>query len=215
VKSGDAAVPADEAAPALQDRETVSAFAEQLSNYARKKNPTLLQRIESVIMKANEPLSHSAIVKQCSNDGFKDETKLRRAIKNALDSGALLRSNLSKGKSWIVGYPEPAPEEPVKVSIEDHSPGTGEPVEAGDEVKINYELFLAADPTKLVEKGKKFVFNQGEGHVIKGMDDGVLGLRFGVVRRVTVPWSLGYGRRGSSPDIPPCADLIFVVVRQK
>jgi FKBP-type peptidyl-prolyl cis-trans isomerase len=199
-----------------QKSDSEPAFADQLSKYARKKNPTLLQRIEAIIMKANEPLSHLAIVKECSLEGFEDEAKVRKAIKKALDSGALLRSNISKAKCWLAGgFPEPAPKEAIGVSIQDDFPGTGEGVQAGDEVSINYELFLAADETKLVEKGKKFAFTQGEGHVIKGMDAGVLGLRFGVVRRVTVPWQLGYGRRGSAPDIPPCADLLFVIIRQK
>ncbi len=57
--------------------------------------------------------------------------------------------------------------------------------------------------------GTNFAFQVGEGEVIKGLDAGVLGMRVGGRRTVTIPSSLGYGKRGSKPDIPPNAVLIF------
>jgi len=60
-----------------------------------------------------------------------------------------------------------------------------------------------------VETGKAFTFRQAAGDVIKGMDAGVLGLCLGGTRTVLIPWQLGYGKRGSGPSIPPCADLVF------
>ena len=47
--------------------------------------------------------------------------------------------------------------------------------------------------------------------MIKGMDAGVKGMKLGGKRVIRVPWSLGYGKRGSKPDIPPEADLVFTI----
>ena len=49
----------------------------------------------------------------------------------------------------------------------------------------------------------------GAGEVIKGWDVGVMGMRPGEQRRLTIPSKLGYGKRGSAPDIPPDATLVF------
>jgi FKBP-type peptidyl-prolyl cis-trans isomerase len=96
------------------------------------------------------------------------------------------------------------------VQVELVAEGGGAPVEPGDTVAINYELFLA-DTDQRVEGGKRFTFQVGAGDVIKGMDAGLVGLKLGGKRTVKVPWELGYGRRGSPPGIPPCADLVFKI----
>ena len=47
--------------------------------------------------------------------------------------------------------------------------------------------------------------------MIKGWDKGVKGMKVGEKRRLVVPPKLGYGKKGSPPDIPGSATLIFVV----
>lgn len=54
-------------------------------------------------------------------------------------------------------------------------------------------------------------FVQGVKQVIDGWDVGFDGMRVGGVRRLFVPWRLGYGARGNPPVIPPRADLVFDV----
>lgn len=53
------------------------------------------------------------------------------------------------------------------------------------------------------------------GEVIKGWDVGIKGMRVGGKRKITCPSKFGYGKRGSPPDIPPHATLIFDVTLLK
>jgi len=59
--------------------------------------------------------------------------------------------------------------------------------------------------------GKPFKFKLGAGQVIKGWDVGVLGMKVGGKRRLTVPAPMAYGAQGAPPDIPANSDLIFDV----
>jgi len=62
-----------------------------------------------------------------------------------------------------------------------------------------------------VDRGQKFKFQIGVGQVIRGWDEGVMGMKVGEKRRLYIPATLGYGARGAGAAIPPNADLIFDV----
>ncbi|MBY0110032.1 MAG: FKBP-type peptidyl-prolyl cis-trans isomerase [Candidatus Babeliaceae bacterium] len=62
-----------------------------------------------------------------------------------------------------------------------------------------------------IKRGQKFQFKIGVGQVIKGWDEGVMGMKIGEKRRLYIPASLGYGARGAGSAIPPHADLVFDV----
>ena len=90
--------------------------------------------------------------------------------------------------------------------------GTGNPAKAGDKVSVLYEGTLA-DGTKYDpshDRNKPLVFRIGERGVIKGMSEGVTGMRVGEMRRIVVPPSLAFGER-SNATIPPHATLVFEV----
>jgi FKBP-type peptidyl-prolyl cis-trans isomerase len=62
-----------------------------------------------------------------------------------------------------------------------------------------------------VDRKEPFIFVLGAGHVIKGWDEGVAGMKIGGKRKLVIPPELGYGQRGAGSVIPPGAVLHFVV----
>jgi len=102
----------------------------------------------------------------------------------------------------------------------DHKTGTGDLAESGKHVTVHYTgwLFDAAAPDNKGRKfdssrdrGEPFAFPLGAGHVIKGWDQGVAGMRVGGQRTLVIPPEMGYGARGAGNVIPPNATLVFDV----
>tara|TARA_B100000927_G_scaffold288847_1_gene284283 strand:+ start:657 stop:1025 length:369 start_codon:yes stop_codon:yes gene_type:complete len=97
--------------------------------------------------------------------------------------------------------------------IEDIKIGDGQEVEKFNIVTVNY--------TGLLENGTKFDsslnpgrspfrFTVGAGQVIKGWDEGLMGMKVGGKRKLTIPPELGYGSRDNGP-IPANSTLIFEI----
>jgi len=61
------------------------------------------------------------------------------------------------------------------------------------------------------DRGNTFKFGLGKGQVIAGWDQGVAGMKVGGRRRITIPPTLGYGKRGAGGVIGPDETLVFVV----
>lgn len=104
------------------------------------------------------------------------------------------------------------------LQYEDLTVGSGEEAKAGDYVTVHYTGWLQQpdgsagakfDSSK--DRNDPFAFPLGAGHVIKGWDQGVQGMRVGGVRKLIIPPALGYGARGAGGVIPPNATLIFEV----
>lgn len=176
---------------------------------------TALDKAVAAILALGKPSSAQAVTKYVeANYGYSNAPALKRAMK-AAEGKALLKV---KASYWVASKELPAASEGPCVSTELVRAGSdaAPPVGAGDTVAIDYELRLAAVPARVVERGKGFRFEVGAGDVIKGMDQGVLGMRLGERRKVSVPWKLGYGKRGAKPDIPGEADLVFdITLRQQ
>jgi FKBP-type peptidyl-prolyl cis-trans isomerase len=91
--------------------------------------------------------------------------------------------------------------------------GTGRLAELGDTASVHYTGWLA-DGKKFdssVDRKEPFSFRLGAGQVIKGWDEGVMGMKIGGKRKLTIPPQLGYGARGAGGVIPPNATLTFDV----
>ena len=98
--------------------------------------------------------------------------------------------------------------------------GEGAEAKTGQTVSVHYTGWLykpeAANKqgTKFDssrDRGTPFDFPLGAGRVIKGWDQGVVGMKVGGQRTLIIPASMGYGARGAGGSIPPNAALIFDV----
>ena len=100
------------------------------------------------------------------------------------------------------------------LKIETLKVGTGAPAKRDDLVEMRYTGWLK-DGTKFDSsddhEGKPFFFRLGQGKVIKGWDEGVVGMKVGGKRTLTIPSELGYGKQGAGEKIPPDSELVFDV----
>ena len=99
------------------------------------------------------------------------------------------------------------------LKIEVLQDGTGEEAKNGDNVSVHYVGTLE-DGTKFdssIDRGEPFSFDLGASRVIKGWDLGILGMKIGEKRKLTIPSDLAYGNDGIPNVIPPKATLIFEV----
>ena len=100
-----------------------------------------------------------------------------------------------------------------ELKIVDTVAGEGEAVKAGDQVRVHYNGRLT-DGTIFDEsysRGEPIEFPLGAGMVIQGWDQGLVGLKAGGKRKLTIPYNLAYGAQGYPGVIPPYATLIFDV----
>jgi peptidylprolyl isomerase len=101
-----------------------------------------------------------------------------------------------------------------QLELEDLTVGDGDEAVAGRIVEVHYvgvswkthQQFDAS-----WDRGDTFKFRLGKGEVIAGWDQGVVGMKTGGRRRITIPPMLGYGKRGAGRVIGPDETLVFVV----
>jgi FKBP-type peptidyl-prolyl cis-trans isomerase len=113
------------------------------------------------------------------------------------------------------------PASPVNsLEILDLKAGEGASIASGQRAVVQYTgwLYEASAPDKKGKEfdssrrsGEPFRFALGAGQVIKGWDQGVVGMKIGGRRRLTIPADLAYGENGAGGAIPPGATLVFEV----
>lgn len=99
-----------------------------------------------------------------------------------------------------------------ELQIDDITVGKGSAVEDGDTVSVHYTGWLE-DGTKFdssVDRDQPFETKIGAGYVIAGWDIGIVGMKTGGKRKLTIPYQLGYGKYGTQ-GIPGFATLIFEI----
>lgn len=91
--------------------------------------------------------------------------------------------------------------------------GTGDTAKSGDQITVNY-IGTLQDGTKFdssIDRGQPFTFTLGLNSVIRGWELGVVGMKAGEKRKLTIPPQLAYGEQGAGGVIPPNATLIFEI----
>jgi len=97
--------------------------------------------------------------------------------------------------------------------IEDIKIGDGAEVKKGDTVLVHYTGYLTNGSTfdSSKKRNQPFSFQVGQGYVIKGWDLGVVGMKVGGERKLTISPELGYGNREIAGIIPANSTLIFEI----
>jgi FKBP-type peptidyl-prolyl cis-trans isomerase len=92
--------------------------------------------------------------------------------------------------------------------------GNGIVAKSGSQVTCHYTGMLEDGTVfdRSMDRNEPFKFNLGAGQVIKGWDEGLVGMKVGGKRKLVIPSELGYGARGAAAGkIPPNATLIFEI----
>ncbi|MGA7119605.1 MAG: FKBP-type peptidyl-prolyl cis-trans isomerase [Polyangiaceae bacterium] len=132
----------------------------------------------------------------------------------SLVSGACSKAPDEPTSDYKPAQAPPLPPGPTKLEIEDSVVGTGRQARSGDTVHVQYTGTLTNGrkfDSSYDHGSEPFKFSIGKGEVIKGWDEGVVGMKVGGKRRLRIPSDLGYGDKGSPPNIPPGAGLVFEV----
>ena len=103
---------------------------------------------------------------------------------------------------------------PFELGIEDLVGGDGAEAANGSKVSVHYvgvAFSTGEEFDASWNRGQPFRFQLGKGNVIPGWDAGVLGMRVGGRRKLTIPSAMAYGARGAGGVIKPHEPLVFVV----
>jgi FKBP-type peptidyl-prolyl cis-trans isomerase len=89
--------------------------------------------------------------------------------------------------------------------------GQGDEAQSGKIVEVHYVGWLE-DGTRFDssrDRDRPFIFRLGAGDAIKGWDEGLVGMKVGGKRKLTIPADLGFGKQGVGSVVPPNAVLYY------
>jgi len=108
---------------------------------------------------------------------------------------------------------------PKQLKVEDLVVGTGPAAKAGDKLSVQYVGVLYNNNKQFDaswDRGKQpLSVTLGAGQVIPGWDTGLVGMKVGGRRKLTIPPDQAYGAQGQPPSIPPNSTLVFEVDLKK
>jgi peptidylprolyl isomerase len=110
--------------------------------------------------------------------------------------------------------PKPSGSPPRRLEKQDIVKGKGPAAKPGDTVTVQYVgvTFSTGDEFDASwDRGQPFPVPLGAGQVIEGWDKGLVGIRKGGRRMLTIPPELAYGAEGYPPTIAPNETLVFVI----
>ncbi|MGI8558189.1 MAG: FKBP-type peptidyl-prolyl cis-trans isomerase [Solirubrobacteraceae bacterium] len=102
---------------------------------------------------------------------------------------------------------------PKQLRVKDLIPGTGLAARNGQSLTVEYVGVLFKSGKQFDASWDRakapFTFALGQGGVIPGWDQGLLGMKVGGRRQLVIPASLAYGAQGRPPTIPANSALVF------
>jgi len=149
-----------------------------------------------------------SVLVSCGSDSPSNDT-VPASVDTAVD-GASEATEPAKTEEPKVTLPKVTP---TKLVITDITEGSGVGAVAGDLIAVHYVGVLSSDGTRFDGNfgSSPFSLTLGKGQVIKGWDEGLLGMKTGGMRQLDIPADLAYGDSGSGDIIKPGAALSFVV----
>jgi peptidylprolyl isomerase len=127
-------------------------------------------------------------------------------------SAAAEEEPASSGEKPKVAVPDGPP--PKQLQIRDIEKGSGKTAKAGDAVTMDYvgvSYSTKKEFDSSFSTGQPFDFTLGQGAVIAGWDEGIVGMKVGGRRELIIPPDKAYGAQGQPPTIKPNETLVFVV----
>jgi len=152
-----------------------------------------------------KPANHKPEAPAAKDSSIAAVTKEALAQKEKSEKAAALakiKSNSAQQKEWTLKG---------GVTVEELVKGTGQEAKKGNFVGMYYSGKVQGRKKTFDSclSGKPFRFRLGSGQVITGWERGILGMREGGKRRLTLAPNMGYGAGGAPPDIPGNATLVF------
>lgn len=113
----------------------------------------------------------------------------------------------------MVVAPPPADSVAPALVLQDLQLGRGMLAQPGDTVAVHYVVRRLDGTLHDSSRSRRFPleFSLGMGAVIRGLDEGVKGMRAGGLRRVTVPADYAYSEHGRRPAMAASATLVYDV----
>ncbi len=148
-------------------------------------------------------LKHTGVVAEDTNTA-NNTSDIIRVDSHAPDTNAAMKQAILNGSTGEGDI--------TKLIVSDAIVGTGREVKVGDTVTVNYIGLLKDGPEfdNSYKKKKPFSFKVGASDVIKGWDQGIIGMKEGGQRILVVPPRLGYGNAIVGP-LPANSTLIFLI----
>jgi len=144
---------------------------------------------------------------------------MRRSIRSRLALCSLALTSVLAGCEAL-GFRQPVDVEPPTertlasgVVVLDLVRGRDPAVRVGDRARLHYVARVQGEePFDSSEaRGRPVTIEVGAGQVVPGWEEGLVGLRIGGRRRLTIPPELAYGGTGLGQVVPPDATLVIEV----
>ncbi len=121
---------------------------------------------------------------------------------------------ISKDLDKKPSIPKPKGDAPSKLVVKDIVVGKGKEAKKGAKISVRYVGVSYEDGKQFDaswDRNMDFPFTLGQGDVIPGWDEGVVGMKVGGRRELVIPPDQAYGKQGQPPSIQPNATLVFVI----